>query len=176
MNIREAHADELEALGRLLVQVYSSLEGFPSPSDQPRYYDLLRNIGRLHGQPDTKLLVAIHDGALVGGVVYFSDMTRYGAGGSATRETNASAFRLLAVAPEARGLGVGRALAQRCIELASERGHARVLIHTTSAMKVAWGMYERLGFVRAHELDFEQEGLAVFGFSLDIRRTADGCA
>src|SRR5215207_8597211 len=54
--VREAREGELEALGRLMVSVYSSLEGFPDPDEQPRYYELLGNIGRLAGQPDTKLL------------------------------------------------------------------------------------------------------------------------
>jgi len=33
-------------------------------------------------------------------------------------------------------------------------------------MQVAWGMYEKLGFVRSEDLDFEQEGIPVLGFRL----------
>ncbi len=73
-------------------------------------------------------------------------MAHYGSGGSATRETNASGFRLLAVADEARGMGVGRALVLRCLELARERQHGQVILHTTNAMKIAWKLYEDLGF------------------------------
>jgi hypothetical protein len=36
-------------------------------------------------------------------------------------------------------------------------------------MQVAWQMYERLGFVRAEELDFLQEGYPVRGFRLPLR-------
>jgi hypothetical protein len=43
-----------------------------------------------------------------------------------------------------------------------------VIIHTTSAMKVAWGMYARLGFKRSPDLDFMQEALQVFGFRLPL--------
>jgi len=169
--IRTARPDEHDALGQLMVAVYAGLAGFPSPDQQPRYYQLLAGIGRLAGQPDTQLLVAARADRLLGGVVYVADMARYGAGGTASQERHASGFRLLAVAADARGLGVGRALAQHCLDLAREHDHWQVIIHTTAAMQIAWGMYERLGFARAPELDFDQDGLPVFGFRLPLATT-----
>jgi GNAT superfamily N-acetyltransferase len=168
--IREARREEHAALGQLMVSVYARLEGFPSPEVQPRYYEMLANVGQLASPPHTTLLVAAAGGKLLGGVVYFSDMAHYGSGGTATRERNASGFRLLAVDPEARARGVGRALAQRCIALAKERGHRQVILHTTAAMKVAWRMYETLGFERSPDLDFLQGELPVFGFRLTLAR------
>ena len=163
--IREARPQELEALGQLMVSAYSSLDGFPGPSEQPAYFELLANIGRLRG-PDTALLVAALDDKLVGGVVYFADMTLYGT--AASQEQATSAFRMLAVHPDARGLGVGKALARHCIELARARQHRQVVIHTTHAQQVAWGMYERLGFARSPDLDFLQGDLQVLGFRLAL--------
>jgi ribosomal protein S18 acetylase RimI-like enzyme len=61
---------------------------------------------------------------------------------------------------------VGTALVARCIERARQRGHRQVVLHTTRAMVSAWRMYGRLGFVRAPELDFAQDGLPVFGMRL----------
>lgn len=151
-----------------MVAVYSSLEGFPRPEEQPKYYELLANIGRMTEKPDTRLLVAVAGTEILGGVVHFSDMAQYGSGGTATQERNASGFRLLAVSPEARGLGVGKALMERSIELAKERHHAQVIIHTTEAMRVAWAMYERRGFERSPDLDFLQGALPVFGFRLKL--------
>src|SRR5689334_2323744 len=95
--IREARKEELEQLGQLMVGVYQDLEGFPSKDEQPRYYEMLANIGKLTEKPDTKLLVAVTGDQLLGGVVYFSDMGQYGSGGTATQEKSASGFRLLAV-------------------------------------------------------------------------------
>jgi ribosomal protein S18 acetylase RimI-like enzyme len=165
--IREARPDEFDALGRLLVDVYARLEGFPRPEEQPRYYALLANIGDFTRKPQAQLLVALDaQDRLLGGVVYFGDMAHYGSGGTAGSLTHASGIRLLGVAPAARGHGVGRALTEACIQRARGRGHARVVLHTTRAMQVAWGMYERLGFERAPELDFMQGELPVFGFSL----------
>jgi GNAT superfamily N-acetyltransferase len=168
--IRNAQPSEFEALGKLMVRVYSQLEGFPKANEQPAYYKMLENIGELTKKPETELLVAVSPtGTLAGGVVYFSDMQYYGSGGTATLEKNASGFRLLAVDPSVRGEGVGKLLIDACIHRAKARGHQCVVIHTTQAMLVAWGMYERIGFVRAQDLDFKQGELPVYGFRLKLK-------
>ena len=46
LNIRDAEPNEFDALGRLLVEVYANLDGFPSPADQPHYYEMPADIGR----------------------------------------------------------------------------------------------------------------------------------
>jgi len=167
--IRDLRPSEFESLGRLMVRVYSSLEGFPTPAEQPAYYELLANIGQFSERPHARVLVAVdRSGTILGGVVYFGDMAHYGSGGIASEERNASGIRLLGVDPAHRGAGVGRALTNACIELAREAGHAQVVLHTTQVMRAAWSLYERLGFVRAPELDFLQEGFPVFGFRLTL--------
>ncbi len=154
-----------------MINVYSTLEGFPSPDEQPGYYAMLADIGSFNEEQDTKVLVAISaDGELIGGVVYFGDMARYGSGGTATSERNASGFRLLGVDPNSRGAGAGRALSNACIQLAVDSGHSQVILHTTQAMQVAWGLYEKLGFERSPDLDFFQEELPVFGFRLRLEQ------
>lgn len=163
--IRNARPAEFQSVGQLMVKVYSSLKGFPDQATQPAYYQMLANVGRLTAQPGTQLLIAISPGGYIGGaVVYFSDMKYYGAGGSASSEINASGFRLLAVDEKARGMGLGKRLSLACIEKAEHAGHRQIIIHSTKAMKIAWKMYEKLGFTRSEDLDFEQEDLQVFGF------------
>lgn len=163
--IRDVRSGEAESLGRLMVDAYSRLDGFPSPQERPRYYEMLARVATLTERPGTRVLVAVTaEGTLLGGVVSFADMAQYGSGGTATLETNASGIRLLAVDPAHRSLGAGKALTTFCIDLARERGHAQVILHTTLSMTIAWGMYERLGFRRSPDLDFQQEGLEVFGF------------
>lgn len=167
LTIRDVAPAEAEALGALLVRAYSQLEGFPGPQEQPAYYDMLSNVARFAERPGTRVLVALgEEGRLAGGVVYFGDMASYGAGGEAMRLPHTSGIRLLGVDPARRGSGVGKALTEACIALARERGHRQVVLHTTRPMQVAWGMYERLGFVRSTELDFLQQDLPVFGFRL----------
>ena len=165
--VRNAKPSEFEEIGKLMVQVYSKLEGFPKETEQPAYYKMLANIGELTKKPETELLVAVSpEGKIAGGIVYFSDMKFYGSGGTATKEQNASGFRLLAVAPSTRGQGIGKLLTNECIRKAKEKQHRQIVIHTTKAMQVAWKMYENIGFKRSEDLDFMQEKLPVFGFRL----------
>jgi GNAT superfamily N-acetyltransferase len=170
IRVRNARPEEFGAVGTLMVEVYSSLDGFPKPEEQPAYYHSLANIGDWTKKPHTELLVAaMPDGQLAGGVLYFGDMTQYGAGGVAVQAPNSSGFRLLAVGHAFRGLGVGKLLTTACIEKARQSGHGQVLIHSTEFMQVAWKMYESLGFGRAGELDFMQGQLPVYGFRLLLK-------
>ena len=169
ITIRDIKQSERTELGKLMVEVYSNLEGFPSPDEQPEYYQMLTRIGELADKPSTHVFVAQHDKRIVGGVVYFSDMAQYGSGGSATEQKNASGFRLLAVSKEARGLGVGKMLSEFCIKQTQQDGNQELIIHTTEAMKIAWGMYEKIGFKRSKDLDFLQQGFPVFGFRLALK-------
>ena len=172
LTIRDLLEQESVALGRLLVEVYSGLEGFPTPEAQPRYFEMLANIGQFTKKKGARVIVAVTPGnELVGGVVYFGDMAEYGSGGIATTVKNASGIRLLGVSARARGIGAGKALARACVQLAKDKGHSHVVLHTTQPMQVAWSLYEKLGFERSKDLDFVQEGLPVFGFRLWLGET-----
>ncbi len=167
--IRNASPSEFHQIGQLMVEVYSGLEGFPKADQQPSYYQTLANIGEFTKNPDTELLIAVSDtNTILGGVLYFGDMQYYGSGGLAPSINNASGFRLLAVSTSARGLGVGKALSIECITKAKGKGHKQVLIHSTKFMKPARHMYKKLGFKRYQELDFNQSGLSVHGFRLNL--------
>lgn len=165
--IRNAKPSEFSAIGKLMVEVYSQLEGFPKEEEQPDYYKLLHNIGEFTSNPGTELLVVVEpEGKIIGAVVFFSDMQYYGSGGTATKEKNAAGFRLLAVDPLTRGQGIGKLLTNECIRKAKEKKLSQVIIHTTKTMQPAWKMYERIGFKRSEDLDFLQGELPVFGFRL----------
>lgn len=165
--IRNARPNEFAEIGKLMVKVYSQLEGFPKESEQPKYYEMLANIGALTEKPETELLIAISsDNKIAGGVVYFGDMKYYGSGGTATKEKNAAGFRLLAVVNTIRGQGIGKLLTNECIRKTKNKKINQVIIHTTKAMQTAWGMYEKIGFKRSEDLDFMQGELPVYGFRL----------
>ena len=167
--VRTAKPGEFEAIGKLMVHVYSLLEGFPKPSEQPDYYKMLANVGDITNKPETDILVAVtEDGKIAGAVVYFGDMKYYGSGGTATAEQNVAGFRLLAVDPLYREQGIGKLLTIECIRKTRDKKLNQMIIHTTMAMQTAWKMYEKLGFKRSEDLDFMQGKLPVFGFRLDL--------
>ncbi|HCY41649.1 MAG TPA: GNAT family N-acetyltransferase [Prolixibacteraceae bacterium] len=167
LTVRNAVPSEFEEIGKLMVRVYSQLEGFPKESEQPNYYQMLANIGALTCNPGTELLVAVSaEGKISGGVVFIGDMQYYGSGGTATSEKNASGFRLLAVDTSFRKQGIGKLLTIECIAKAKEKKVRQMIIHTTMAMQTAWKMYEKLGFKRSEDLDFMQGELPVFGFRI----------
>lgn len=168
--VRPAAPAEYPVLGKLMVDVYAQLDGFPKPTDQPAYYAMLANVGDFAAKPGVTIFVAASvEGEIAGGVVYFNDMAQYGSGGVATQEQGAAGFRLLAVSSGVRGQGVGKELVAGCLRKATEGDRTWLIIHSTKAMETAWRMYEAMGFKRSEELDFMQGNLHVFGFRYRIR-------
>ncbi len=172
MQIREALPGEHARLGALVADAYAALPGMPGPDEQPAYYAMLRDAAARARNPAIHVLAAVDElGALCGVVDFIDDLAHYGAGDVA-RIANACGIRLLAVAPEHRGRGLGELLTRECLARARALGRAQVILHTTRAMRTAWALYERLGFTRAPELDFRQQTLDVFGFRLAITGSA----
>jgi ribosomal protein S18 acetylase RimI-like enzyme len=165
--IRNARPNEHLKIGGLMVDVYSQLDGFPKETEQPGYYQMLKNIGALTTNPETELLVAVSaKDQIAGAVVYFGDIKYYGSGGTATSEPNTAGFRFLAVDPLVRRQGIGNLLVEECIRRARETNLTQIIIHSTKSMQAAWKMYLNLGFKRSEDLDFMQGELPVFGFKL----------
>ena len=67
-------------------------------------------------------------------------------------------FRLLAVAPNARGRGIGRALVDECIRRATASGATELGLHTSKSLATATALYEKMGFTRVPERDFQPDG------------------
>jgi GNAT superfamily N-acetyltransferase len=113
-------------------------------------------------------LVAEHDGAIVGTVLLYPPR-RMELPQGRRLEMPWPEVRLLAVAPAARGRGVGAALMRECVRRVHRAGGRVLSLHTTDLMKTALRMYERMGFVRAPEIDFQPvPGTTVMGFRLDL--------
>jgi ribosomal protein S18 acetylase RimI-like enzyme len=62
-------------------------------------------------------------------------------------------FRMLAVAPEARGRGAGEALVKACIARAQAAGARGLVLWTQPSMTAAHRLYERTGFLRVPDRD-----------------------
>lgn len=168
-SIREARTNEFKEVGKLMSDVYEALDGFPSRTDLPKYYALFDSIGDFADLPGVKLLVAASESGEIGGtVIYCGDMDYYGSGAVTIEAKDAAAFRLLAVSEKARGHGLGKRLTEHCIELGKEEGNDEMIIHTTDAMLTAWRMYEKRGFRRSEDLDFDLGGIMVYGFRMPL--------
>ncbi|WP_022669297.1 GNAT family N-acetyltransferase [Desulfospira joergensenii] len=167
--IRLAGPGEYEDLGRMTARAYEELPGMPGLAEQPDYYSMIQDVEGRAALPGILIFVAVSPGNdLLGGVTFVGNMAYYHSGGSAGENTDYSGIRLLAVRPGARNIGVGRALTGACIQRAAQIGRRGVILHTTDSMKVAWKMYERMGFSRSPDLDFIQGQLSVFGFRLKL--------
>ncbi len=124
------------------------------------YLDVLADAARRDAEAEVWVAAEDHEqGSVILGSVTFCPV------GSTYREVardDEAEFRMLAVAAEARGRGVGAALVGRCVGLARELAYAGVRMSTLDRMSTAHRVYERLGFTRAPEDDW----IPVPGFML----------
>lgn len=142
-------ADDIAGIGRLLVEGYRSL---PDGPDDPAYYDELADVGaRIERSIVFGAFDAFDGGTALGCVTYVADETSAYAEHMVAGEAS---FRMLAVAPSARGRGIGEALVRRCIDEATSAGRTALFIHSGSWMRGAHRLYERLGFERRVDRDW----------------------
>jgi GNAT superfamily N-acetyltransferase len=168
VTIRDARPADQEAIREVTLAAYVEYAAL-----MPHLWDGYRaNILATLARPaPAAQLVAERDGAIVGTVLLYPNAaTRPGADVAGARRPEPE-VRLLAVAPAARGRGVGAALMGECLRRARAWGAPALTLHTTGMMQAAIRVYERLGFVRAPALDVEvAPGLTVSGYRLDFDR------
>jgi GNAT superfamily N-acetyltransferase len=161
--VRPTETAVCNALGALTVAAYVTL---PGHVPEPGYERELADVAARAAMPDTTVLVAVDGERLLGGVTYVSSTRSPMAEHD---DAEAGQFRMLAVAPEAQGHGVGEALVRACIERSRADGHRRLRIHSTPWMVAAHRLYERLGFVRDPATDWSPvPGIDLLGFVREV--------
>ncbi|MFZ2177113.1 MAG: GNAT family N-acetyltransferase [Rhodococcus sp. (in: high G+C Gram-positive bacteria)] len=146
IEIRVATPDEYEIVGELTVIAYVG-GGFVDADDP--YTDRLRDAARRAEKGD--VWVAVSDGKVVGSVTIAEPSSPYAdVAGPGELE-----FRMLAVSPDARGVGVGSALVRHVLDVAYDRGDRAVVMSTQKEMEAARRIYDRNGFVPAPERNWE---------------------
>lgn len=147
--VREIAPGEYERAGEITAAAYRSVG-----ETEEAYYPELRDVATRAAL--VTVLVAVEEGTaqILGSVTYVPGPGPYFEGAFGD---DAAAFRMLAVAGEAQGRGVGRALVAACIERASRDGRSSIGIFTRSFMHAAHGLYASFGFEHVSELDWEFE-------------------
>lgn len=144
MELRLAHADEIETVGDLTVLAYADFTLGPEDPYVLRLADAARR------QREAELWVAVEAGRVLGTVTACPP-------GSPWRELSApheGEFRMLAVHPDARGRGVGRSLVRLCEDRAREQGATTMVLSSLAQMHAAHRVYAHLGYARRPDRDW----------------------
>lgn len=127
-------ADDLLVVARLFMGYAASL-----PVDLG-YQDFASELAGLPGkyaEPAGALLLARDDGGAALGCIALRPL-----------DAGVCEMKRLFLVPEARGLGLGRALAEAIIAAARDRGYRELRLDTLPSMASAIALYEGLGFRR----------------------------
>jgi ribosomal protein S18 acetylase RimI-like enzyme len=168
VEIRDARPDEFEELGDLRVAAYRA-DGFLSP--QSTYAPILRALGA-DGLDVVLVAVDGPDSATgnkrILGTVMLQGSTE---NGKILEGPDEAEIRALAVAPDARGTGLGRRLLAAVIARAAAAGIERVMLLTEPDMKAAQHLYRQAGFTRLPDRDWSPEpGLTLLAYALELEQ------
>lgn len=158
--VREARPDEYAALGELTVAAYAAA----GETEEGYYPELLDVAARAR---DVPILAAVDEatGRLLGTATYVPGPGPWHEGDFG----EVASMRMLAVAPDAQGRGVGRRLVEACVERARAAGRPGLGLYTRPFMAAAHRLYESLGFQRVPQLDWEFEpGEWLWAYRLDL--------
>jgi ribosomal protein S18 acetylase RimI-like enzyme len=153
--VRAVYPSEMGAAGELRVDAYQAQSLL---AVKPDYAGTLRALGADgHG----KVLVAVEDDRMLGTVM----LEAWHPGSGVARGTDEGEIRALAVAPQAQGRGVGRALVRAVIDQAAACGMRRLMLSTQPAMTAAQRLYVAEGFIRIPDRDWTPvAGLTLMAF------------
>jgi ribosomal protein S18 acetylase RimI-like enzyme len=162
--VRDARPEERDAIRDLTLRAYEQYADIMAPDAWAGLSGAIRSALQVE---DAERIVAERGGRLLGSVMLFPPAAS--AYGGLAGQANGPELRLLAVAPQARGQGVGEALVEECVRRARRMGASELGLHTSESMAAAIRMYRRMGFVRAPEHDFQPEGAElVEGYRLPL--------
>lgn len=144
MIVRAARPDELPLIADLRVAAFRA-DGYLAPASA--YAPILRNLG---ADGCGEVLAAVDGGLIVGTVMlqFWPDGE-----GEVSRGPGEAEVRALAVAPSARGQGIGRSLVTAVTELAVTRQVRHLLLLTRPEMHAAQRLYTGAGFTRLPDRD-----------------------
>ncbi|MEU2791414.1 GNAT family N-acetyltransferase [Streptomyces sp. NPDC007100] len=164
--IRAARPAEFDAIGELLVAAYAADGLLAFGADDP-YAGKLRDVA--HRAEHAEVLTAIDaDGAVLGVVTFAAPGSPY----AEIAGPGEGEFRMLAVAPGGRGRGIGETLVRACMDRARSLGLSRMVLSAMPHIDKAHRVYERIGFTRIPERDWEPvPGIRLWAFACGLGET-----
>jgi len=164
--IRDAREEDREAIQRVTLAAFQEYATIMHAHWEGYRRGILNTLSDVK---PAEQIVAEQGGAVVGAVLLYPPGTVLSRPDGSSVRIEQPEARLLAVVPAARGRGIGEALLRECIRRARRSGAAALTLHTSDFMRVGRHMYERMGFVRAPELDFHpSKDLTVMGYRLRL--------
>jgi predicted N-acetyltransferase YhbS len=164
LHIRDARPADRAAIEAVTLAAYEQYAAM-----MPAMWDVYREsiVATLADVRPAAQIVAEADDAIVGTVLLYPTGPMADPEGQTWPEV-----RLLAVEPTARTRGIGAALMHECIRRARRSGATGLTLHTADIMEAAIRLYERLGFQRAAELDFQLgPDATIKGYRLSLPKT-----
>jgi GNAT superfamily N-acetyltransferase len=163
--VRDARQSDGSAVAAVTLSAYQEYAPL-----MPSLWDAYRdNIVTTLAAPEPATQIVAEQGSrIVGTVLLYPAATDIDGGTPFPRPY--PEVRLLAVAPAARGKGIGEALMRECIRRARRSGAPTLALHTTDLMRAAMRLYTRMGFQRQPELDFRpRPEVTIKGYVLDLQ-------
>jgi ribosomal protein S18 acetylase RimI-like enzyme len=155
IEIREVRPQEYEEAGRVTADAYRD---YARGEDWMAYLEEIADVADRAQR--TTILVAVEHGRVLGSTTLELDR-RVSEGEDDVEGVRLPAheahIRMLGVAPEAQGRGIGRALMDESIRIAREHGKTLMTLNTTERMKTAQRMYESMRFVRREDRQVDEE-------------------
>ena len=153
LEIRPVRPDEYEEAGAVTAAAYH--EFVTSPAQWNGYLARLADIG---ARADRTLVLIARDGDRILGTVTVETGDRVpGSRDRPPLDDDEVHVRMLAVAPDAQGRGIGRALMDAVVAEARRLGRSRITLDTTDAMVGAQHLYESMGFTRGEDLVYDDD-------------------
>jgi ribosomal protein S18 acetylase RimI-like enzyme len=161
MRTRRARPEELDVVGEVTLAAYAEFSG----GDTEDYDSHLRDAARRAREAELWVATPDDSDEILGTVT----ITPVGSPWREIGRPGEGEFRMLAVAPSARGAGVGRALVDLVLDRFREEGATAVVMSTLPTMRSAHRIYERAGFVRDPARDWSpMPGVDLIAYRLDL--------
>lgn len=142
--VRRATPADYAAAGAVTLAAYEPFTDGPDDDYRARLADAASR------DVEAELWVAVSGDDLLGCVTICPPGSRW----REIAQHGEGEFRMLAVAPEAQGRGVGRALVEHVLDRFRADGCTAVALSSLRTMTSAHRLYERLGFARLPERDW----------------------